>query len=410
MRDRSIGQGVRIVSTYAPVLHHVGTVLLDDLETLSATHRLDDRRRPVSRSSAVEDRLARLCYAAAWFEEAFRAGRVWSITPLGSAHPAFTLDELLDVVPAYAAADITAVTGRAVLAGAVVREKLCTAAGRGRAYDVAAHHQAAMLEQLLAHQEGTGPDRPEPGKEPRSPTDLTAVRALKKSRTDVEALGFTDEQLRRLQEASTGARSLASGQLSRQTVRTTGRVTALDLQTPEGPVRVASFGYDTAGGLVEVSGARGVPLWFTYDDEHRVTSWTDRNGHTYGYVYDPAGRVVETVGPGGALSSRFAYDTAARETRFTDSTGALTVTCLNTLGQTVSETDLPAWYRGDRLFPRELLDDFGEAELDGFTLSEAVSRVPGRSGPTPCSRPPGPPRQAPAAALTDQAAARRAAR
>lgn len=119
----------------------------------------------------------------------------------------------------------------------------------------------------------------------------------------------------------------------------TGRVTALDLQTPEGPVRVASFGYDTTGGLVEVSGARGVPLRFTYDDGHRVTSWTDRNGHTYGYVYDPAGRVVETVGPDGALSSRFAYDTAARETRFTDSTGAVTVTRFNTLGQTVSETD-----------------------------------------------------------------------
>ncbi|WP_327180379.1 hypothetical protein OG599_34920 (plasmid) [Streptomyces sp. NBC_01335] len=42
---------------------------------------------------------------------------------------------------------------RAVLAGAVVREKLRTTSAiavRGRAYDVVAHQQAAMPEQLLA--------------------------------------------------------------------------------------------------------------------------------------------------------------------------------------------------------------------------------------------------------------------
>ncbi|MEU0837454.1 hypothetical protein [Streptomyces sp. NPDC005969] len=98
---------------------------------------------------------------------------------------------------------------RAVLAGAVVREKLRTAtatAVRGRAYDVAAHQQAAMPEQLLAHQDADpGPDRPEPEDEPRSAIDLTALRALKESRTDVEALEFTDEQLRHLQDVFTKA-------------------------------------------------------------------------------------------------------------------------------------------------------------------------------------------------------------
>ncbi|GGW55896.1 hypothetical protein GCM10010503_36260 [Streptomyces lucensis JCM 4490] len=151
------------------------------------------------------------------------------------------------------------------------------------------------------------------------------------------------------------------------------QVTALDLETPEGPVRVASFTYDEARDLVGASGARGVPLRFTYDDEHRVTSWTDRNGHTYGYAYDTAGRVVETTGPDGALSSRFAYDTAARETRFTDSTGAVTVTRFNRLGQTLSETDPCGntvcfeWDRYDNLLSRT--DELGHTSR--FTYDDA---------------------------------------
>ncbi|URM91998.1 DUF6531 domain-containing protein [Streptomyces sp. MRC013] len=96
-----------------------------------------------------------------------------------------------------------------------------------------------------------------------------------------------------------------------------GVVTTLDVETPEGPVRVASFGYDADRNLESVAGSSGVPLRLTYDEHRRVTSWTDRNGHTYAYVYDAAGRVVETIGPGGALSSRFSYDTEARVTRFT---------------------------------------------------------------------------------------------
>jgi RHS repeat-associated protein len=152
-----------------------------------------------------------------------------------------------------------------------------------------------------------------------------------------------------------------------------GRVTALDVQTPDGPVRVASFGYDSARDLAAVSGARDVPLRFTYDDEHRVTSWTDRNGHTYSYVYDAAGRVVETIGPDGALSSRFAYDPATRETRFTDSTGAVTVTLFNHLGQTVSETDPLGntvhfeWDRHDNLLSRT--DELGHTSR--FTYDDA---------------------------------------
>ncbi|CAM5277927.1 MobF family relaxase [Streptomyces griseus] len=94
---------------------------------------------------------------------------------------------------------------RAVLAGEVVRAQLrTTTVVRGRAYDVVAHQQAAMPEQLLAPE----PDDPEhDDQEPKAgrgeAIDLTALRALRKSRTDVEALDLTADRLRRLQEVAT---------------------------------------------------------------------------------------------------------------------------------------------------------------------------------------------------------------
>ncbi|MFF5922723.1 DUF6531 domain-containing protein [Streptomyces flavochromogenes] len=123
-----------------------------------------------------------------------------------------------------------------------------------------------------------------------------------------------------------------------------GRVTALALRTAEGPRTVSEFAYDSEDRLATVADARGsdgepAVLRFTYDDAGRVTSWTDRLGSTYRYVYDADGRVVETVGPDGFLSSRFSYDTAERVTRFTDATGAVTTSRLNELGQVVAETD-----------------------------------------------------------------------
>ncbi|MFF3920716.1 hypothetical protein ACFYZB_46495 [Streptomyces sp. NPDC001852] len=96
---------------------------------------------------------------------------------------------------------------RAVLAGAVVREKLrTTTAVRGPAYDVVAHQQAAMPEQLLAPRPANPEhDDQEPEADPREAIDLTALRALRESRTDVEALDLTTERLRHLQDAFTKA-------------------------------------------------------------------------------------------------------------------------------------------------------------------------------------------------------------
>lgn len=108
---------------------------------------------------------------------------------------------------------------RAVLAGAVVREKLQTTtatAVRGRAYDVVAHQQAAMPEQLLAP-EPADPEHDDQEQEPgrREAMDLKALRALRASRTDVEALDLTAERLRHLQDAFTEAADRAHTTMNR---------------------------------------------------------------------------------------------------------------------------------------------------------------------------------------------------
>ncbi|WP_432095697.1 MobF family relaxase [Streptomyces sp. bgisy100] len=107
---------------------------------------------------------------------------------------------------------------RAVLASAVVREKLrtTTAAVRGWAYDVARHQQAAMPEQLLAPAAADPEhDDQEPEVGPREAVDLTALRALRESRTDVEALDLTAERLRHLGEAFTAAADRARTTMDR---------------------------------------------------------------------------------------------------------------------------------------------------------------------------------------------------
>ncbi|MGA5364225.1 MobF family relaxase [Streptomyces purpurascens] len=107
---------------------------------------------------------------------------------------------------------------RAVLAGAVVREKLrATIAARGQAYDAVARQQAAKPEQLLAPP-AVGPEHDqEPEAEPREAIDLTAMRALKESRADIEALDITAERLQHLQEAFIAAADRARKTTNRYT-------------------------------------------------------------------------------------------------------------------------------------------------------------------------------------------------
>ncbi|MEU5810699.1 hypothetical protein [Streptomyces sp. NPDC047718] len=144
---------------------------------------------------------------------------------------------------------------RAVLAGAVVREKLRTATAtvlRGRAYDVARHQQAAMPEQLIAPAAANREhDDQEPGAGPREAIDMTALRALRESRTDVEALDLTAERLRRLQDAFTKAaddsRARADRYAKRDDADAAHQVRRDDQQAPgppePGPHRGREAGY-----------------------------------------------------------------------------------------------------------------------------------------------------------------------
>ncbi|MFE7624389.1 RHS repeat-associated core domain-containing protein [Streptomyces sp. NPDC057509] len=122
-----------------------------------------------------------------------------------------------------------------------------------------------------------------------------------------------------------------------------GRLRELSLRTPDGPVTVTRYLYDGPGNLVGVVNSSGLPLRFTYDEDARITTWTDRNDSTFRYVYDDAGRVVRTVGPDGYQSSTFTYgthpQTGDRVTRYTNSVGATRTHYFNARLQAVAETD-----------------------------------------------------------------------
>ena len=102
---------------------------------------------------------------------------------------------------------------------------------------------------------------------------------------------------------------------------------------------LVTYAYDAAGNLARIINSTGDPLRFRYDDQHRITSWEDRNGTAFGYVYDHRGRVLRTVGPDGTYSGRFRYDEAARTTRYTDSQGHESVYVYNEAYKIVAETD-----------------------------------------------------------------------
>ncbi|MFC6064422.1 hypothetical protein [Streptomyces ochraceiscleroticus] len=123
LRNRSVGYGIQLAGRYSPTLYNTGTALLDELQHQATIQQLDDRTRPVHRTQQTEDHLARLCYAAALFEEVYRSGRLWPSTPLAHNPNSLTLQKLLNAVPDNAATDLALLTTRADTGLAEVRRR-----------------------------------------------------------------------------------------------------------------------------------------------------------------------------------------------------------------------------------------------------------------------------------------------
>ncbi|MXM62431.1 hypothetical protein GR925_02945 [Streptomyces sp. HUCO-GS316] len=165
------------------------------------------------------------------------------------------------------------------------------------------------------------------------------------------------------------------------------RVTGLRLRNPEdGPqgTLIRRFGYSPDGDLVEVHNSSGLPLTLTYDEQARITSWTDRNGSWYRFTYDDQDRCVGGVGADGSLSCTIAYDAEARETRYTDALGQTTTYHRNERHQLAAETDplghttYSEWDRYNRLLSRT--DPLGRTtryEYDELGAPTAVIRPDG---------------------------------
>ncbi|WAL96451.1 RHS repeat-associated core domain-containing protein [Streptomyces sp. Je 1-369] len=121
------------------------------------------------------------------------------------------------------------------------------------------------------------------------------------------------------------------------------RISALRLVAPGQPgtngTLLASYGYNDAGHLSEVTNSSGLPLRFTYDKVGRITSWTDRNGTVYQYAYDDLGRVVRTEGSDGFLSGTLSYDDETRTTLVTNGLGSTTRYEHNEAYRLVQQTD-----------------------------------------------------------------------
>ncbi|MFJ9703329.1 putative T7SS-secreted protein [Streptomyces fradiae] len=125
-----------------------------------------------------------------------------------------------------------------------------------------------------------------------------------------------------------------------------GRVTALHVAggASDGTdLEIVRYGY-TDGHLTEVVNSSGLPLRFAYDERGRVTSWTDRNGSRYDYVYDEQDRCVAQGGQDGHLAHRFTYDetdpaTGHRVTTATTPAGATHRYLVNDAHQVVAEID-----------------------------------------------------------------------
>ncbi|MER7790223.1 putative T7SS-secreted protein [Streptomyces sp. NPDC097640] len=169
------------------------------------------------------------------------------------------------------------------------------------------------------------------------------------------------------------------------------RITALRLLgvgDAETGTTLVSYGYNGAGDLTEVFNSADEPLRFTYDDEHRITSWTDRNGTSFGYVYDHRGRVLRTIGSDNMMTGRFHYDEASRTTVYTDSRGNRSTYVYNEAYKVVTETDplghttQTQWDPQNNRLPLSVTDPLGHTTRYAYDNNHNLIRVDRPDGTT----------------------------
>ncbi|WP_406236312.1 glycerophosphodiester phosphodiesterase family protein [Nocardia sp. NBC_01009] len=89
------------------------------------------------------------------------------------------------------------------------------------------------------------------------------------------------------------------------------RVTALSIESGSTSIPLARYRYSDDGDLLAVVDHAGHACRYTYDNAHRLASWTDRNGISYHHRYDAAGRCVAQIGTGGVYANSYVYGTDA---------------------------------------------------------------------------------------------------
>ncbi|WP_314174313.1 putative T7SS-secreted protein [Streptomyces winkii] len=123
-----------------------------------------------------------------------------------------------------------------------------------------------------------------------------------------------------------------------------GRITALSLNTPDGPVRLRSYAYSERGFLTSVADSEDRATEYDVDERGRITKWTDSNGRSFSYTYDDEDRCVHHAGEAGHLAARFEYGLdsslpGCTRTRVTDSFGHASLFTVDSQLRIVAETD-----------------------------------------------------------------------
>ncbi len=76
-----------------------------------------------------------------------------------------------------------------------------------------------------------------------------------------------------------------------------GRIASITVPAPTGEtLTCARFEYDSLGDLVAATDADGATTRYAYDEDHRLRRLAYPNGLTFHFVYDKAGRCIETWG------------------------------------------------------------------------------------------------------------------